>query len=258
MSEVKVIGAGWGRTGTSSIKLALETLLEGKCHHMREVLGGDERHRQLWRNLAKGEKVDLDELMAGFVASCDFPACNIWRELADHAPDAKVLLSVRDAASWQKSVLETIYFTRILYKESFGCTFFRTINRIINPGMVALVAWLDEYIWEQAFFKNGPVQSLQGEAGLALIKQRMVEWEQAVRSHIPSDRLLVFQVKEGWAPLCKLLNVPVPDTPFPNINDTEQFKREVFPMKIVWYGGPILFVSALLGGAAFAYFRFMS
>lgn len=105
---LKVVGAGFGRTGTLSLKTALETLGFGPCYHMMEVFPRPE-HVAMWHRLAFESRIDWDALFSGFSAAVDWPAARWWREIAAHYPEAKVLLSVRDPESWYKSMVDTIY-----------------------------------------------------------------------------------------------------------------------------------------------------
>jgi Sulfotransferase domain len=91
---LRVIGAGFGRTGTHSLKLALEQLGFAPCHHMYEVRAHPEQ-LAFWQAAARGELPDWDEVFAGFAAQVDWPGARFWRELAEHFPHAKVILSVR-------------------------------------------------------------------------------------------------------------------------------------------------------------------
>lgn len=247
-----VIGAGFGRTGTTSLQQALEVLLGGKVHHMNQIRGvpGDkERHFQLWEALARGEKVDFEELFQGYIGAVDWPSCNEWKALAASYPDAKVILSMRDVTSWHKSVLDTIYISEYLAFDSFGCSILRPINSVLLPQITRFARWSHAYIWERCFYKDGPVRSMRGEAGLALAKKRMLEWNDEVVQTIGQDRLLIFDVKEGWEPLCQLLGKPVPDVPFPRSNDTAHFQHMVRHRKLLWYGAPLLALSACVGTA---------
>jgi len=252
--KIQVIGAGFGRTGTASLQLALEELLGGKCHHMKEVFARPASHLELWVQLSSGRPVDLDELFDGCVASCDFPSCNIYHEMADHWPDAKVVLTIRDPEKWRESVLETIYFTRLVPFESFGASFFLAVNSVLMPRFVRLFKWMNVWIWERVFFKGGTVATLQGDAGKALVQQRWAEWIADVKKNIPADRLLIFRVEDGWAPLCTFLNKPVPDKPFPKVNDRNEFRKGIVMMRAMWYGVPLLSLSAI-GGCAFWIWR---
>src|SRR5262249_52433373 len=105
---LKVIGAGFGRTGTRSLKEALEILGYAPCHHMMEVFVNPQKEVPFWDRAAQGEKMDWEELFSRYQSACDWPSCSFYQELADYYPDAKVILSLRDAKSWYKSVSSTI------------------------------------------------------------------------------------------------------------------------------------------------------
>lgn len=195
--------------------------------------------------MARGENVDLDELFEGFVGAVDWPACNLWKEVAEHWPNAKVILTVRNPESWQKSVVDTIYMSRHLLKESYG-RFLAPFHRFLMPGPLRHMAWVNSYIWDKVFFNNAPnVHSLNGPEGLALIEKRMAEWNAEVKATIPADRLLEFRVEEGWEPLCKFLGKPIPNKPFPRVNESADFQKMVRARMAMWYGLPLLFVGAV-------------
>lgn len=210
---VKVIGAGVGRTGTLSMKAALEELGFAPCHHMFEVVDSAEQ-AAMWRQVADGENPGWNEVLGGFQSVVDFPGCIFTEELAKAYPDAKVVLTVRDPDSWFRSASETIAATRgidvsWLYP--------------IAPKFRDLKHMQDKLIWN-GFFKGRFDEP-------AFAKARVEEHNQRMRDAF-GDRLLVMHVSEGWEPLCAHLGVPVPDTPFPNVNDTAQFKDELKKMRM--------------------------
>jgi len=188
---LQVIGAGFGRTGTASVKVALEKLLGKPCYHMAEVLGNPALV-ETWMRLANGEPV-YDELFSNFGASVDFPACSIYRELAAHYPNAKVLLTVRDPNSWFDSVHETI----------------------MSPAFLAYAkdtpygAFSQHFIWGR--FDN----RVDDRAHMVQCFEKHIE---DVKAAIEPKRLLIYEVKQGWEPLCKFLGLPVPNVPFPHVN----------------------------------------
>ena len=199
---MKVIGAGFGRTGTYSLKHALEQLGFDKCYHMWEVAEG---HHAIWSDANQGKPVDWDSLFQGFQATLDFPSCNFWREQATHFPDAKVLLSLRDPDSWYDSVMNTIYPASRASLESD------------DPNMKQFGEWLFELIWRRVFDDRMDDR--------AHVIAKFNEHNQAVIDEVPPERLLVFEAKDGWEPLCNFLEVPVPEDPYPRMNTTEEFKR---------------------------------
>ena len=199
---IKVIGAGFGRTGTYSLKHALEQLGFNKCYHMWEVAEG---HRGIWSDARQGRPVDWDRLFDGFQASVDWPSCNFWREQAAHYPDAKVLLSLRDPESWYESIINTIYSSSRAALESD------------DPATRRLGEWAFEIIWHRVFDNH-----MDDRAHVIGIFNRH---NQSVIDEVPADRLLVFEAKQGWQPLCRFLEVPVPGTDYPRMNTTEEFRK---------------------------------
>jgi len=200
--SIKVIGAGFGRTGTMSLKAALELLGYGKCYHMMEVMDHFD-HLDFWSQAARGEAVPWDTLFSGYQASCDWPSANYWRAQLQHYPNAKVLLSTRDPERWYTSVINTIYPTSVDARKSD------------DPNTARFGNWLFEVIWDGVF--DGRIDDK--EHCIAIYEAH----EKAVISEVPESQLLVFQASEGWAPLCEFLACAVPDVPYPNTNSTEAF-----------------------------------
>lgn len=192
---LKIIGAGYGRTGTASLKVALERLGFGPCHHMSEVLSRPERI-DLWRRIGEGEPL-WDQAFDGYQSAVDWPACTHWRALMHHYPDAKVILSRRDAAKWFESVNTTILGKRI--SDALATT-------PMGPMMQANIWRLFEGRMEDRDFM------------MAAFERHCAE----VVGAVPKDRLLVFDAKQGWAPLCAFLGVHAPDEPFPHINTNDE------------------------------------
>lgn len=200
--EMKVIGSGFGRTATASLKMALETLLGAPCYHMSEVLGRA-GHVDLWLEAAAGKPV-WDDIFEGYAATVDFPGSNYWRELADQYPDAKIVHSVRDPERWFTSTQETIFSKRIQDFQN-GTKWGRMIKATIDDHLGGDMNNRDALI---AAFENHTA---------------------AVKAAFGPDRLLVFEAKDGWAPLCAFLGVAVPDGPYPYMNSKEEFDN-VFNM----------------------------
>jgi len=201
---LKVVGAGFGRTGTLSLKSALEKLGFGPCYHMLEVMGRPD-HVEMWYRLAYGGHVDWDLLFNDFKSAVDWPAARYWRELADHYPDAKVLLSVRDAESWYKSATDTIF-------QGMTMGLLDSVPELRRRQM----AMARKITLEDTFGGRFEDRSYAIE-----VFNRHIE---TVRATIDPARLLVFDVKEGWEPLCRFLGVPAPDESFPRLNDTATFQ----------------------------------
>ncbi len=193
-----VIGAGFGRTGTMSLKLALEQLGFGPCHHMVEVLmrpGAAEP----WAAAARGERPDWDGVFADYRSSCDWPSCDYWRELAAHWPDAKVILTVREPETWFRSTQATIFSSANPLIENDRGPIGQTMRAI------------------GAHHFGGKVNDRD------LCLAALAQHNAAVQRELPAERLLVMDIAEGWAPLCRFLDVAVPDAPFPHANTSDEF-----------------------------------
>jgi hypothetical protein len=192
---LKLIGAGLGRTGTLSLKLALEQLGIGPCYHMAEVLM-DPSRGAAWVHAADGNP-DWNSIFEGFAATVDYPGCAYWRDLLQFYPSAKVLLSVRNPQDWFESTQQTIFseeHSKPLVQSSLKQFFDKTVFKIYGDRIH------DRDFMIDAFRRhNEEVQSL-----------------------VPRDRLLVYEVAQGWPPLCKFLGVPAPDSPFPRVNSREE------------------------------------
>lgn len=207
--SLKVIGAGLPRTGTTSLKVALEMLLGGQCYHMTEVFKNPE-HPRLWSAAARGEPINWDELFAGCSAAVDTPTCLFWPELMEVYPQALVLLSVRDAKSWLESCNRTIFQARrdrIKARARVGAT---------RPDDLG-----DRRAMMDQVFRRMPFRP---DAGPDEIMQGYERHNSAVRATVPAQRLLVWEPSDGWTPLCAALNVPVPETPFPRLNSRRTWR----------------------------------
>lgn len=191
---LKVIGTGFGRTGTDSMREALDILGFGPCHHMFAV-NRDETQKQRWRALAKGAAPDWEHLFEGYASCVDWPSAFYWRELIEAYPEARVLLTYRSPESWW---------------ESFEATVLRSISESKDPDSlgVALVA-------RQVFVGRAHDR----DHAIAVYKAHV----DAVLATVPPERLLVHHLGDGWEPLCRHLGVPVPDQPYPNRNSRAEF-----------------------------------
>jgi hypothetical protein len=200
---LKIIGPGFGRTGTKSTKDALEMLGFGPCHHMHEVLANPDQVAY-WQEIAAGRPVDYNAVFAGYSSQIDWPGAHIWRELAAFFPDAKVLLTMRPEESWYRSYSKTIGKLSRVY---------RTLP--LPPHITDMMDAINGLL-ERETFQGPPYDK---NVALAAYRQRLED----VKAAIPRERLLVFDVAEGWGPLCDFLEVPVPDKPFPHHNLREDF-----------------------------------
>jgi len=199
-----VIGAGVGRTGTYSLKLAINRLGLGPCHHMEEVLLNLPVQVPLWAKAAKGQ-CDWARIYEGYNSAVDWPTAGFFRELNAAYPSAKFVLTLRNPESWVDSFSNTIY--KLIYSD--------------REPPVEMRDWLAMGI--AVIAKTGFPAGLDE----ARLLEAFNAHNEAVRALIPADRLLVYQVKEGWEPLCAFLGVPVPDEPFPRTNDRGEFWERV-------------------------------
>lgn len=241
---LKIVGAGFGRTGTLSTALALREL-GFPCYHMTEILDNPENtgHLDFWCRVADsppGTPHDWERVFARYAACVDNPASCVWHELLAAYPEAKVLLTVHPegAEAWYESTLGTIYFTESMWQfrvlrflTPFGCKFGRMCQRLI---------------WKRAH--RGTMDDR--EAALARYRQHIDE----VKAAVPPERLLVFSVDQGWEPLCAFLGVPVPATPFPRVNDRVAFRKRIVRIARAGYAVLALALLALLAAVgAIAY-----
>ena len=194
--SLRIIGAGLGRTGTHSLKLALETLLGGRCYHMVEVFQNP-AHVPVWHAAYRGERVDFESLMEGYAASVDWPAAPHWQALAELWPDAPVLLSSRSSSeAWFTSASNTIFPSMERHPDPAWTAMARAMVAAFTPDVTDAKATRTAYERHNA----------------------------AVRSTCPPGRLVEWQPGDGWEPLCAALGLAAPDEPFPHVNTTEQFQ----------------------------------
>jgi Sulfotransferase domain len=210
---MKLIGAGLPRTGTLSQKIALEMLGLAPCYHMVNVLT-DLEETARWRRAVDGD-LSPAEIFEGFEATVDWPGSFFYRELIELYPDAKVLLSVRSPESWVESMNNTI--SQIFVGDSLLHHLARAQYHV-DP---LYKDWLDllSDMWDASGVTVGGDDQKMATT--------MEEWNQAVIDGVPADRLLVWHPKDGWEPLCELLEMDVPEAPLPNVNDTENFRKNL-------------------------------
>jgi len=211
--SLQVIGAGLGRTGTMSLKVALEQLGLGPCYHMVECFPQGPEHWKKWIDAANG-KPDWDAIFAGFNSTVDFPSCSSYKALAAHYPDAKVVLTVRDPKRWFESTQETIFSPRWI-----------EYLRGVEAGEFIQLT-VNDYVQDRMHDKDYLIQRFQ-------------EHVEEVRNTIPASRLLIFSVKYGWGPLCEFLDRPLPAGDFPFVND-EVATKEILD-KIIEEGFEAIF-----------------
>ncbi len=209
---IKVIGAGYGRNGTLSLKHALEKLGFEKCYHMM-TLDQSKDEDLAWLKLHRGEPVDFQKLFEGYQASVDWPSCNFWREQMVAFPEAKVILSERDPEAWYASIMKTIYPSSVAMRDQIEAQG----SEEANPLWQRRSEMVFELVWDGLF--DGRLDDKDHVISVYLAHN------QRVKDEVPADRLLVFNSKLGWDPLCEFLNVPVPDEPYPKTNSSEDFAK---------------------------------
>ena len=220
---LQVIGAGFGRTGTLSLREALVRLGFGPCDHLLENIERPERFA-LWHDAVlrkqAGQPIDWRPLLSGYRAIVDWPGTYFWRELVAAHPNAKVILTVRDPQRWYESSLATIFSVRARSGESVWTRLSLKLLGLVIPQLRGASQITDEVIWQGTFAGR----FTDRDYALRVFN----EHNQAVQAAIPPKQLLVFDVKQGWEPLCAFLGVPVPaDVPFPHVNDAESFRQHV-------------------------------
>ncbi len=204
------------RTGTLTQKVALEMLGVGPCYHMVDVIS-DLDQALMWERALDGEQ-PWAELFDGFDSTVDWPGGYFYRELMDFYPEAKVLLSVRDAQAWERSMRQTVWAVR--HGESL-VRLLSSAQAHVNPRWRAFLKMIDRLVWEEAgTFASGHSEPDQ-------LIDTMHRHNEEVQRNVPRERMLVWSVEEGWEPLCEFLELPVPQAPFPHVNDRTEFLNRI-------------------------------
>ena len=208
---VRVIGAGIGRTGTTSLKIALEQLGFDRCYHMDEV-AKNPAHVNMWIDAAEGRPVNWAALFDGYQSAVDLPTYAFYAELMEQYPDSKVILTLREPEDWYESASQTIfrlpppYVMPLLNRMSVFSSRLKTLTRIEPVARKVGIGY---------FFKN----DLSKNNAISVFNHH----NESVKQVVPPQRLLIYDVKQGWEPLCGFLNVPIPDVSFPHKNVREDF-----------------------------------
>jgi len=222
---LKLIGAGFGRTGTWSTFAALNKL-GLPSYHMQEVIinKANKGHLDFWRKVANdppGTQQDWNRVFANYSATVDNPGCCVWRELMVAYPDAKVLLTLhpRGAEAWYESTIDTIYFSENVWQ-------FKVLEWLTPFGR-KFGDMSHKLVWGRT------LQGVMGDRDKAVARYN--SYIEEVKAAVPPEKLLVFKVSEGWGPLCDFLGVARPNEPFPNLNDRETIKKIIRSMIIGSY-----------------------
>jgi sulfotransferase family protein len=218
---MKVIGAGLPRTATLSQKVALEMLGVAPCYHMVNVLG-DLKLVEPWMDALHG-KPDWDQIFDGFEATVDWPGGFFYRELIERYPEAKVVLSVRDPVAWERSMRNTVWGVY------HGDTLIRHLSSAtakVDPAWQRYLELMNGLLWEG----DGTLADRHADCdGLIEAMQRHTE---EVKRTVPAERLLVWDLAQGWEPLCRFLETEVPAAPVPHLNDSDDFCARVIEMSL--------------------------
>jgi hypothetical protein len=241
---MRVIGAGFGRTGTTSLKAALERLGFGPSYTLSEAFRNP-KHVRIWEGAcdSAGKEVDWERFMAGYEVAVDWPACSFYGELMEAFPEAPVVMTVRDPAPWYESMRSTIYGLRWLTTGPLPVRAAFAFAGLFVPGVTGAVRLADRLVWEGTFDGRFEDRDYAMEV--------FGRHNEAVRQRVPPERLLVFDVREGWVPLCDFLGVEVPDEPFPRLNEAPEMRRRLLGLVALSATVPAL---AVLAGVAAAVF----
>lgn len=234
--SIKVIGAGWGRTGTNSLMIALEMIGYNPCYHMEKNI--QHNHCEFWKRVLRGDPYDFDEILSSFRATTDFPSAMYWKEQLAKYPNAKVVLTMRDEEAWFRSCEKTIF---LMIPGNPYAPWGIKIANMLGLGPVSGFSEMSKILGEKAL--NG----LPGvrEVCLPLYRAHIND----VLNNCPKEKLLVMNISEGWKPLCEFLGKPIPDAPFPRVNDTASFQKHVQFVNCLGYSmlGIILLATGLSG-----------
>lgn len=236
--DLELIGVGFGRTGTDSTRAALNQL-GFPCYHMFEVLENPDNadHLDFWLEVARSEpgvQHDWSRAFARYRATVDNPGACVWRELIAANPNAKVLLTLhpKGPEAWYRSTIQTIYALHSRWQ-------LRLLRRMI-PKLAKMGEMTDRLIWSRFH------RSTMDDPAAAMA--RYEEHQREVEDTVPPERLLVFRASDGWEPLCRFLEVPVPDGPFPRTNDSATFRKRLRLMQAPAYAILALALILLFGG----------
>ena len=245
---MKVIGAGFGRTGTTSLKAALEELGYSPSYSLTEVFTHPE-HIELWKAARRGEKVDWKEFLGNYEVAVDWPACSFYEELMQAFPEAPVILTVRNPEPWYESIHSTIYQLRKVTTGPLPVKAAFTFAGMFAPGITGTARLADDLVWEDTFDGR-----FEDRAYAMEVFERNNE---EVQQRVSPERLLVFDVREGWKPLCDFLDVEVPDKPFPHLNEAREMRRRLLGIVALSATVPALVMVAGITATVFLVRRIM-
>lgn len=236
---MRVIGAGFGRTGTTSLKAALEELGFDPAYHLTEAFRHPE-HVDSWQAARRGKDVDWETFLSGYEVAVDWPACAFYWELMEAFPEAAVILTVRDPERWYESVRSTIYGINRISSGPARPAF--ALASLFAPGVTGVVHLANDLVWRDTFDGRFDDRAHAIEA--------FERHNGEVERRVPPGRLLVYDVRDGWGPLCDFLGVEAPDKPFPHLNDTREMRRRLLGIAAASAAAPLLALAGLTAALA--------
>ena len=237
---MRVIGAGFGRTGTTSLKAALQELGLSPAYSLTEVFENPE-HVEFWEAARCGEKVDWRGFFEGYEVAVDWPACAFYEELMEAFPEASVVLTVRDPEPWYESMRATIYQLRKLTNGPPPVRVALALAGMFAPGPTGVARLADRLVWEDTFKGHFDDRDYVMEVFEANNEE--------VRRQVPPKKLLTFDVREGWEPLCDFLGVEVPSKPFPHLNESREMRYRLLGLVALSVAAPALMVAGTVAAA---------
>ena len=247
-----ILGVGLGRTGTSSLQLAFQDVLNlGKCYHMREVLkpsGSAVSHKKYWTQaMTTTDPVDYTKVFANYTATVDFPAAWFYKDILKQYPNAKVILSIRDSPeAWAKSC-QTAFGPHRQTVNTIGMKFICRFFPFLLGMSYDTWPFMNALFFGKLSTELGWDENIQNFDANHMCKYYL-DWIKEIKANVPKNQLLIFNVKEGWKPLCEFLEVDVPEVEFPRTNDATMMKKAA---NISWYASHFWFVvivGAVVGG----------
>ncbi|MCK5897347.1 MAG: hypothetical protein KAG20_11100 [Cocleimonas sp.] len=211
---IKVVNLSLGRTGTMSLKHALEDLGLDKCYHFSDIFDHQD-HIDIWRSLAKGEPIDWEALFEGYQSTVYWSTSYDYQFLLDKYPEMKFILTVREPEAWYKSTFDTVYS---LNRPTLLRNIKFKIKGMFDPELRKLYKlwkFQETLLWQNTF------KGRFHDKDFAI--QQFEQHIENVKKNVPAERLLVYKIQQGWQPLCDFLQLPVPETDFPRVNDTASF-----------------------------------
>lgn len=232
--SIKVIGAGLGRTGTKSLAAALD-ILGYRTYHFPLP-----EHSAAWAAYADGTGSVQEAIMmavdAGYNATCDQPMADMFAEQMGMFPNAKVILTIRDSPEkWASSWKVLMEFIRVQERPF-------SLWKPFYPTFIQWIPFMQN--WKQMRNIMGVHLGLSPGQLIREYDSEPKEWlenqykahNKMVQEHVPKNQLLVFNVKEGWGPICKFLGREIPEEPFPKVNESAELQRATIIMKVLSFG----------------------